>query len=59
MMNNDSANTTGRKEKSPAGKTITPELVQQVADRVYAMLLSELKLENERSRVKGPSPRGR
>ncbi len=30
---------------------ITPELVRQVADRVYAMLLREVRLENERSRA--------
>ncbi len=31
-------------------QAITPELVQQVADRVYALLLEERRLERERKR---------
>lgn len=37
----------------PSGEqaqAITPELVQQVADRVYALLLEERRLERERKR---------
>jgi hypothetical protein len=33
-----------------AGKqAITPELVQQVADRVFALLIQEMQIERERS----------
>ena len=31
------------------GIEITPELVQQVADRVYALLIADLSLERERT----------
>ncbi len=34
---------------APKG-TITPELVEQVTDKVYAMLLQEARLEQERAR---------
>ena len=35
-------------------RPIPPELVRQVADRVYALLLADLKVEKERSpRQKG------
>ena len=33
-----------------ANTEITPELVKQVSDKVFAMFLAELKLDNERSR---------
>ncbi len=37
-------------------RPIPPELVRQVADQVYALLLAELKVEKERSpRQKGKS----
>jgi len=32
---------------------ITPELVREIAEKVYGMLLSDLKIENERIQ---PSP---
>ncbi len=41
---------------NPAGQAaaISPELVQQVAERVYARLVMELKIERERSpKVRG------
>lgn len=31
-------------------KAITPEIVQKVADKVYALLLEDLRLERERKR---------
>jgi hypothetical protein len=31
-------------------KPITPEIVQKVADKVYALLQEELRLERERKR---------
>lgn len=34
---------------------VTPELVRQVADKVYAMWLRDLQIERERQR---PSPNG-
>jgi len=34
---------------APKG-TITPELVEQVTDKVYAMLLQDARLETERAR---------
>jgi hypothetical protein len=30
---------------------ITPELVREIADKVYAMLLADLKIEQERRRL--------
>jgi hypothetical protein len=34
--------------------SLTPELVRQVTDKVYKLLLQELKHENERRRVRNP-----
>jgi hypothetical protein len=34
--------------ESRAANEITPELVRQVAERVYAMLLMDLRIERER-----------
>ncbi len=57
MISTESPSSLNRSpERIPAGKGITPELVSQVADRVYAMLLAELKLEGERRRSKGGKP---
>lgn len=36
----------GRRQNSP----ITQELVNRIADKVYAMLLSDLRIEQERGR---------
>ena len=33
-----------------ANTEITPELVKQVSDKVFALFIAELKLENERCR---------
>jgi hypothetical protein len=38
---------------SNPGSRLTPELVRQVADKVYAMLIKELGIENERCRFEG------
>jgi hypothetical protein len=35
---------------NPEADKITPELVRQVADKVFAMLMRDLKIELERSR---------
>lgn len=32
-------------------ETLTPELVQQVTDKVYKLLLKDLQTENERRRL--------
>jgi hypothetical protein len=34
-----------------ANTTITPEMVRQVADKVYARLLLDLRIERERQRL--------
>jgi hypothetical protein len=36
--------------------TITQELVDQIADRVYAMLLQDLRTEKERCRLPSQRP---
>jgi hypothetical protein len=38
---------------------ITPELVRQVADKVYQRLLEDLRIERERSRAIPSNQRGR
>jgi len=47
-------NPTGNSQAQPANRDrrqeITPELVAKVAEKVYAMLLADMKLENERHR---------
>ncbi len=56
---------------SPAGSTeapgpgdkvtpekVTPELVRQVAEKVYQMLLAELRIEQERRRIKAAGSGG-
>lgn len=52
--NQQPASNTGATTSSvAAGSTpITPELVRQVAERVYAMLLHDLRLGRERRRQK-------
>lgn len=40
----------GRQSANHQNRTITPELVNRVADKVYAMLLSDLRIEQERER---------
>lgn len=36
--------------QSPANVQITPELIKKVTERVYAMLLEDLRREKERGR---------
>lgn len=48
-QSNRSTNTqTGEQKSSTA--TLTPELVKEVADKVYAMMLRDLKITQERHR---------
>lgn len=35
-------------------KKITPELVQEVTNKVYMLFLKDLKRENERRRIRNP-----
>ncbi|HUF39601.1 MAG TPA: hypothetical protein VMN57_13840 [Anaerolineales bacterium] len=35
----------------PEGGALTPELVKKIADRVYALLLADLRRERERNRI--------
>jgi hypothetical protein len=37
----------------PEASKLTPELVRQLADRVYALWLQESQIENERRRLTG------
>ena len=40
-----------QKNTAEASGEISPDLVRKVADEVYALLLRELQIENERRRV--------
>lgn len=44
--------------KGTPGQAITPELVDEIADRVYAMLVREMNIERERLRRATTSVRG-
>ncbi|MFO7680376.1 MAG: hypothetical protein R6X34_10020 [Chloroflexota bacterium] len=46
---NHSSNTTG---ENSGTQSLTPELVRQVTDKVYQLFLRDLKIENERRRVR-------
>lgn len=37
-------------EDRQSGREITPEIIKKVADRVYELLLQEVRIENERGR---------
>ncbi len=39
--------------------TLSPQAVRQITDKVYALLLQELKIENERRRLRNRSIRRR
>ena len=43
--------------QSPAVGQITPELVKKVTERVYAMLLEDLRREKDRGRRNKPGSR--
>ena len=38
-------------ENAGEGSVLTPDLVRQVADKVYSMLIDELRIEQERRRL--------
>ena len=44
----------GDEQAQPQETKITPELVRQVADKVYALWLQDLKIMRERKRVRKP-----
>jgi len=46
-------------EQDPQNRAPSPELVKKVSDKVYAMLLADLKKERERSRRKRQQKRHR
>jgi hypothetical protein len=46
----------GNQNRGSASGTITQGLVDQIADKVYAMLLSDLKIEQERGRISRRKP---
>ena len=41
----------GSAENTGEGSLLTPDLVRQVADKVYSMLIDELRIEQERRRL--------
>ncbi|MCL4870159.1 MAG: hypothetical protein KJ063_14430 [Anaerolineae bacterium] len=43
--------TTSSNGSEGEAQTITPELVRKIADRVYAMLQLEMKIDFERQRI--------
>lgn len=50
----------GRSASANSSDTaVTPELVRQVADKVYAMWLRDLQIERERQRTKPNDWQGR
>ena len=40
----------GSEAAADKAKALTPEIVQKVSDKVYALLLEDLRLERERKR---------
>lgn len=48
-----------RSSKDQVSSQVTPELVREISDRVYALLLRELSLERERRRRLLPHKRMR
>lgn len=53
MANRSTSSNASTSSSPPQGQRLTPELVQAVADRVYAMLQRELALERERAPRRG------
>ncbi|MCJ7624771.1 MAG: hypothetical protein MUO76_14820 [Anaerolineaceae bacterium] len=45
-----SNSTSSNGNEQSTGQQITPELVNEITEKVYAMLLRDLKIENERLR---------
>jgi len=59
-MTTTSAGTTSQNEQNrQENATLTPQIVRQVADKVYALLLQDLKIENERRRLRNQFVRRR
>ena len=57
-MTTVSAGTTNQTNQNRHGKeTLPPQTVRQIADKVYALFLQELKTENERRRLRQQSVR--
>ena len=50
-MNNSQSRSDQPEKQSGQVSALTPEIVRQVADKVYAMLLKELQVEKERRRT--------
>jgi hypothetical protein len=50
-MSNSQSRSDRPEKQSGQASAITPEVVRQVADKVYAMLLKELQVEKERRRM--------
>jgi|GEM_PF-2356479 len=48
-MNSSSASNPTNQQAAEHSAAITPELVQEVTEKVYALMLQELKLERERA----------
>jgi len=47
-LSGTSASQASNSDSQPAGSRVTPQLVKEVADIIYAMLLHDLKIEEER-----------
>ena len=50
-MAEQAASASGPTQPAPNAPGITPELVQEIADKVYALLLADLRIERERLRL--------
>jgi hypothetical protein len=50
MADNNTAEPTGEDSE---GVPVSPELVRQVAEKVYALWLREMRIEGERRRISG------
>jgi hypothetical protein len=48
--NNPSSETSAQADPRQPGDVITPELVSLIADRVYAWLVDDLRIDRERQR---------
>ncbi len=51
--------TNQNRQNHQGNATLPPQTVRQITDRVYALLLRELKIENERRRLRNRSIRRR
>ena len=46
----EQSDTNSNENGQDAGQEITPELINKIAEKVYKMLLQDLKIQNERFR---------